>query len=1509
MATIEEIYKKRGIEYKPMPTGIREESSTQKLFLEISAKREQRKREGIFTEAQKSYEEAQKAASLKSIVKETILGIPEAIPKTFKVLATPEGVKSLGRGYIKGLSLGYIAPETPEEATEVEKAIEAGWEAAGFFTAFLGGEAALNLAFKTPVIAAKLGKSAPYIARASAWLGTSQLHKDLRGAEFEERAKQAAIDAATLLIFEGIAYGVGKGITRFKMGKVPPAVHQKGIKYFQSDLKMKFGKTGMNIPEMVKITEGVDLSKAKTITEAIKIYKSKLPTSWLKNIKVKTAIDEAFGTVKSAIFEISKKEVHPLMARFKLPKVKPGVKAPKFMPKPVTKPPKFRVSLKAEMAALRRIQRDFPGIRGISTRISTIEKEIAGVRPKVKVPKAEISELKISKVLPEVSKKPYVVSYKPSAKAVVVKEKFWSLAEAKMRVSKLKMVTMKVKVPPPPGFKPIKAVKLPKARAPEMRELAYYSGRFRRPSSRIVKEEAGKLIRRSDISQRISSRLQIPIRIGKFRRGWGKKAVGVYKPDIEVIRWKEGGVPTISHELGHHLDKILGRLSKALTETEREKLLMEYGRISKKDIKKRKSEAFAEFLRFYITEPEKAKVKAPIFSKYFKKRMEKFPEIKEVLEESKRDYRRWLEMPATAKILSQISMKEAKMGLREKIVDSTDKLYIAAKDDLFPLKQFSALAKKQLGDIPKRELPYVMARVMRGWVGKSNVFLEKGTFNRVFYTEKAGKIVPEFTGKSFKDILKPIERKGGLEDLSIYLVSKRTMELSDRGIKTGVLNYDAMKAISELTKKYPEFPKVAKELYGFQDAVLKYGYQSGLFDAELLAKIRAKNQFYVPFYRVFEELQSRGFYGKGYVNMSNQLKRIKGSEREIINPLESIVKNTYAIISVSDRNAVGIQMANLAARNKELGRLFEKISIPVAKVATVSEKDIGVSLAGFTKSEMEGIVDIFRPSLFLPKDNVVTVLIRGKKYFYQTDPMLYQALAATEKEQMGITIKLLSYPTRWLRAGAILSPEFMIRNPMRDIMSAYVYSKYGFIPPIDFTKGVFSLVGKDKDYWLWRMAGGEHAMFVSMDRTYLKKSFEEIVGGKKYTHYLKNPLEALRILSEMSETPTRLGEFKKGIARMVDPVEAAYASREVTIDFAKMGNTGRVLNRLYAFWNAWAEGWDKLIREFKHHPTKTTAKVVSGITMPSILLYFINRDDPRWKEIPQWQKDLFWIFMTEEHIYRIPKPFELGIIFGSVPERILEYIDEKDPEAMKKLAENILVGTSPGLLPTAFQPLVENWANYNFFLARPVVPISREALPPEAQYTAYTSEVAKILGKTVNYPPAKIDNLFRGYFAGLGRHATETTDKILIGTGISSVIKPEPTLADKPVTKAFVVRRPIGSASESVNKFYDKYHEYESREKMLKEFLRNNEKDKFYAYKEKFPELYFTYDWERKDFYSIPARYYRKMARQIAELRKKEKQIHASKTLTPLEKREKIDRIDELITKVAQKALEFDLRR
>jgi hypothetical protein len=499
-----------------------------------------------------------------------------------------------------------------------------------------------------------------------------------------------------------------------------------------------------------------------------------------------------------------------------------------------------------------------------------------------------------------------------------------------------------------------------------------------------------------------------------------------------------------------------------------------------------------------------------------------------------------------------------------------------------------------------------------------------------------------------------------------------------------------------------------------------------------------------------------------------------------------------------------------------------------------------------------------------------------------------------EAEDIGMIWRLLAAPARLLRAGATLTLDFMIRNPIRDQFSAFINSKYGFIPGVDLVRGIFEYFGKKDAYKLWQIAGGEHSMLVSLDREYLQSTFDDLVKkkGGMFFKYVKHPVEALRILSEIGEEATRLGEMKRALNAGATPAEAAFAAREVTLDFARVGSKTRALNAIIAFWNANIEGTDKVIRSFKDRPFRTLLKVLIGITLPSILLYFVNRKDPRWKEIPAWQKDLFWIVMTKNHIYRIPKPFGLGQLFGTIPEKILEFIDKDDKEVFDSMWGSVLNSVAPGFIPTAMAPIIEDITNYSFFLDRPIVPSGKESLPAEAQYGDYTSEVAKMAGKALGYSPAKIDNLIQGYTGGLGKYVISALDSILKGTGIvRRPVSPEQSIENMPVVKSFMIREPIGSSSESVNRIYTMYSDTNGGTQYVNSLMKSGDTDAAQAYLDSHPEL-------------VYAKAIRDVVYYFSDINKYQDQIRNDDTMTAKEKKEAIRDLDITKTDIAQQLLE-----
>jgi hypothetical protein len=592
-------------------------------------------------------------------------------------------------------------------------------------------------------------------------------------------------------------------------------------------------------------------------------------------------------------------------------------------------------------------------------------------------------------------------------------------------------------------------------------------------------------------------------------------------------------------------------------------------------------------------------------------------------------------------------------------------------------------------------------------------------------------------------------------------------------------------------------------------------------------------------------------------------------------------------------------MANLSTQNFELGRLFEEVVRPMVPT-NVNAKEVLDKIMKETGEEIELPEDVadltitlFRPT-FDSGPNMLNVNMGDKKKVFQVDPEIFKALQGLNVEDVGLIINVLAMPARLLRAGATLSPDFSLRNPIRDQFSALIYSNYGFIPGFDLMRGMFEAFAKGETYNLWKAAGGEHSMLVSMDREYLQKSYKELYRTKIKTvgNLITHPVKLLQIMSEFGEQATRLGEMKRALEHGATPLTGAYSSREVTTDFARGGAKTKSIGALIAFWRSNAQGLDRMVRGFKDAPYRTLFKTLMGITLPSILLYLANRKDKRWAEVPGWQKNLFWLVMTPEHIYRVPKPFEIGILFGSVPERIMEYIDTQNPKLFDQLAADVANGATPGFIPTALLPIIENISNYSFFANRPIVPEGKEKLPPEAQAGNFTSELAKLMGEALKYSPSKMDNLIQGYSGGLGRYTVNLIDRVLIGTGISTPPpKPAPALEDLPIIKAFMVREPAGTASESVNEIYNMSDRIGGQVTYVKKLIEAGETDKAKAYIKDHPEI-------------VTVGIVNTTVSSFSDINRVRDQIINSKTLSPAVKQQKIKALDQLETNLAQKALE-----
>jgi len=208
---------------------------------------------------------------------------------------------------------------------------------------------------------------------------------------------------------------------------------------------------------------------------------------------------------------------------------------------------------------------------------------------------------------------------------------------------------------------------------------------------------------------------------------------------------------------------------------------------------------------------------------------------------------------------------------------------------------------------------------------------------------------------------------------------------------------------------------------------------------------------------------------------------------------------------------------------------------------------------------------------------------------------------------------------------------------------------------------------------------------------------------------------------------------------------------------------------------------------------KRFASGVLMLALPAMGLYFLNRDKKYYQELHQSIKDynyiipvpdaypdglledlpdwvpVFW--QRDEDFIRIRKPFQPGLVYSTIPERILEYIDTRDPEKLTDLAKALGRIGFPSPVPAHVVPWAEVLYNRATF-GGDIVPPHLSNIDSKYQYDESTSEFAKLLGRTnfLNISPMEIDHILRGTMATAGQDIINITDMLVGEASVAETI-------------------------------------------------------------------------------------------------------------------------------------------
>ncbi len=629
------------------------------------------------------------------------------------------------------------------------------------------------------------------------------------------------------------------------------------------------------------------------------------------------------------------------------------------------------------------------------------------------------------------------------------------------------------------------------------------------------------------------------------------------------------------------------------------------------------------------------------------------------------------------------------------------------------------------------------------------------------------------------------------DDVKALSIAQRDIELAGRGIK-GSSAQAGQKVLNELKERLGEqkYNQVNQAAQKFRDAQLKVMKEtlldSGVMSQKQFNGIVSKNSYYTSFQRIMDTVDSELGVVKpkapGSVGSQNVLYGIEGSDRLIKDPLESAVENAFKMTALADRNRVAKQISSLQ-------KFFPEEIVPV------KSKDIGG-----------------KPH--------ISVMIDGKVQKYLVPKDIAEAAKGLNKESLGTVLKIISQPTKVLRATATgLNPAFLIPNIARDSQAAYLNTG---ATPLTLGKSFAHFFKKDDLFEDYLRSGGSISR-VSGDRNYAEELANTISGKKPQGLAIlspKNLLQQAQKISEFSEQPTRLNMFektynaalKKGLPREQALKEAAYWAQEGTTNFARGGNKMGVVNSLVAFLNARVQGASRTVRTVKSQPGKALPRIALITMTPAVLGYLWNRQYPEYYDervVPEYERNNNFILMLPEGLpggtryLKIPKG-DVGKFANGI-EELMRFADKGGDtdfiqEIAKAFGEMLPINATPNLsenatkmqkalapvnefLPTAIKPLVEVGTNYNFFTGREIVPENKKNLPEFAQSNANTGELYKLLGKQLNVSPAQLENISGGYFSGI--------EKLLQPVANKAALAIDPTVKSSEPKGAAVNRAPI----------------------------------------------------------------------------------------------------------------------
>lgn len=776
---------------------------------------------------------------------------------------------------------------------------------------------------------------------------------------------------------------------------------------------------------------------------------------------------------------------------------------------------------------------------------------------------------------------------------------------------------------------------------------------------KIKRDENAKRVSKEDIRKTIENSINQKL----FTKHFRKKAYGIYKPNTDTIRLAQrSDFETAIHELGHQIDiKQLDNLSHNADIKVKAELRMLCERSfpgTYKKIRTQLAEGFAEATRNFIIDSKSFATDYPNTAYLIQNELEKSPQLNKLFNTLQEQIHDYINMTPKDRVLSNVSFEgeEQKPKLTKEYIK--DKVIEWVWDDTIPLKRLvEKIAKTKnvkVDNLSPSENIAMSLKLAEGLGDATVSSLRNG------YEENGVKQT-----KGFSEILKDFDHND-IEDLVAYMVSEGNLDYIKANKQTGIRESDAQAMLKEY--KDTKIDKASKEIRKINNYSLQRLLQSGLITKEQIKSFKNINEHYVPMNRVIDMEGKIGLNAKGLQN-GKVIKGRKGSDRMIINPLESTVVNNMRIDRQIANNENLKNLVDTLKQNDLLGDYIDEIPTPMQFKGSATLENFKVALekqgVDTTELDLEAVYNIFTPKLSDDKNLIMSYMENGKrKYIQFKDKSLYNIVnGLTGQKGLNGIQKFYSYFNGALRWGATAGNiDFSLPNTISDSQTAFLNSDATFIPIVDSIIGVADAVAgntaehsklsklvekiapdyqkrKARLYELYEKSGAKS----TTNRSGLKRSnnLDNVLGAlalDKKTLLGKDkarPISAIKKATEwapaLSEEATRFRNFEKEVKlyqkqgmRLEDAVKkAGYNAKRVTQDFSQSGKATRVVNSVIPFTSARIGGtyqaYENFAKNPKRYSTRLALLTASSAVIHALLIQALKsrtrKDEEEYKEL------------------------------------------------------------------------------------------------------------------------------------------------------------------------------------------------------------------------------------------------------------------------------------------------------